>query len=306
MRLAAMLALSLAACGGGDDRPRDGSIIVLHDSNQDGPLAGIGEVEQVDTGFMFLEGPQWIADDGLLLFSDIPADTIYQLAPPSTVTEFRSPSGNSNGLGLLPDGRLLAAEHGGRRVSIDYDTTLAGDYLGDTLNSPNDVIARSDGTVYFTDPPYGIDEQDRELDFMGVFRVTPDGEEITAEWMGPLSARPNGIALSPDESILYVADTIGVLRAYDVDATDGTLSGERVVSDEVPQADGMAVDDDGNLFVTTADGVRVLAPDGTIWGTIEIGEVPANCAFGGPELRTLYVTARTSLYRVDLANPGLP
>jgi gluconolactonase len=242
----------------------------------------------------------------VLLFSDIPADTIYQLEPPDTRTVFRSPSGNSNGLGLDPDGGLLAAEHGGRRVSRD-DVTVVDDYQGMRLNSPNDVIARSDGTIYFTDPPYGISDADRELPFMGVFRVVPGAIQPLADWEGPLSARPNGIALSPDESILYVADTAdGMLRAWDIAPDDGSLSGERVLSAEVPGADGMAVDTAGNLFVTTSLGVRVIAPDGTTWGTIGVPEQPANCAFGGDDGRTLYITARTSLYRVELARAGLP
>ena len=308
--LAALLALSLIGCGddgGGTGPDAAGGVDAEPGIDADptvNPLDDIGAVTLVGGGMQFIEGPQWVAGDGLLLFSDIPADTIYQLAPPSTITEFRMPSGNSNGLALDPDGALLAAEHGGRRISRDT-VTVVDDYQGMRLNSPNDVVARSDGTLYFTDPPYGISDADRELPFMGVFRV-PDGATApVAEWEGPLAARPNGIALSPDESILYVADTAdGMLRAWDV-ATDGSLSNQRVVTADVPGADGMAVDDVGNLFVTTSAGVRVFAPDGTLWGTITVPEQPANCAFGGADRRTLYMTARTSLYRVELAAPGL-
>jgi gluconolactonase len=304
--LAALVALTLVACGddGGavtPDAPPPGI-----DADPDvNPLDGIGDVALIQGGFEFVEGPQWIAADGVLLFSDIPADTIYRLELPSTVTVFRTPSGNSNGLAVDPRGALLAAEHGGRRVSRDA-ATVADAYDGMRLNSPNDVIAASDGTLYFTDPPYGIADADRELPFMGVFRVPAGGGAPVAEWMGPLSARPNGIALSPDQGRLYVADTAdGMLRAWEV-GSDGSLSGETVITGDVPGADGMAVDDVGNLFVTTSAGIRVFAPDGTAWGTIAVPEQPANCAFGGADRRTLFITARTGLYRVDLAGPGLP
>lgn len=307
-----LLSLLLAGCGDGDGGVPDADTSGLVDCDclPDGPdvdpLIGIGEVEVVDTGYQFLEGPQW--RDGQLLFTDIPANTIYALTPPTTIAPFRTPSGNANGLAVTAAGALLAAEHGNRRISIteaDAIEALVERFEGDRLNSPNDVIAREDGTVYFTDPPYGIDDAQRELDFMGVFRVAPGGA-ITAEWRGPLTSRPNGIALSPDASVLYVADTAqGVVRAWDV-AGDGALSGERTISSDVPGADGMAVDAAGNLFVTTSAGVRVLAPDGTVWGTIAVAQQPANCAFGDADARTLYITARTALYRVRLASPGLP
>lgn len=308
MRRLALL-LVIAACGddgggGGPDAAPgiDGAPGIDADPDVN-PLDGIGPVTSVQGGFLFVEGPQWHDVDGLLFFSDIPADTIYQVDG-DTITELRSPSGNSNGLALDPDRNLLAAEHGGRRVSRDT-ATVVDEYEGLRLNSPNDVVARSDGTIYFTDPPYGISDADRDLSFMGVFRVPVGANQPVAEWMGPLAARPNGIALSPDESILYVADTAdGMLRAWDV-ATDGSLSNERVVTSDVPGADGMAVDDVGNLFVTTSTGIRVFAPDGTPWGEIDVPEQPANCAFGGDDRRTLYITARTSLYRVALAGPGL-
>ncbi|HEV8324837.1 MAG TPA: SMP-30/gluconolactonase/LRE family protein [Myxococcota bacterium] len=278
------------------------------------PLAGAGAVTLVAGGFMFVEGPQWVASRGTLLFSDIPGDTIYELTPGTgAVAPFRTPSGNSNGLGLTPDGRLLAAEHGNRRVSVSDlggpPAALADAYMGAALNSPNDVVARSDGTVYFTDPPYGITDAQRELSFMGVFRVPAPGAPVpdpVAEWMGDLLARPNGIGLSPDESVLYVSDTdAGVVRAFDV-AAGGALGVERVLSADVPGADGLAVDAAGNLFVATSAGIRALSPDGATWGTLAVPEQPANCAFGDADARTLYITARTSLYQVRLAGPGLP
>jgi len=275
------------------------------------PLEGIGTAELVADGFEFTEGPTWRTAEQRLLFSDIPGDTIFELTPPDSIVVFRISSGNANGLDSDVDGLLLAAEHGNRRVSRTLsDGTIvdvASEYLGDPLNSPNDIAVRSDGMIYFTDPPYGIDpDTEQVLEFNGVFRVDPVGK-LTAEWMGAKSTRPNGLVLSPDERILYVADTTGgVTMAFDLDP-DGSLSGQRVFVDDVFFPDGMAIDTGGNLFVTTALGVRVYDPEGNLWGTIEIpdGRIPANCAFGGDDARTLYITATEALYKVSLVHPGL-
>ncbi len=317
------LACGLGACDSGDDAPAADADVSGPDAPPGSPdarpadagplvdpLVGIGQVTLVDDGYMFLEGPQWVPARGVLLFSDIPANKIYELTPGQPIEEFRPMSDNSNGLALDPDGRLLAAEHGLRRVSRTLANgtieTVAGTYMTKKLNSPNDVIARSDGTIYFTDPPYGIADGQRELDFIGVFRVPAAGGAPVAEWQGALDKRPNGIALSPDESTLYVADTDdGVVRAFAV-AASGALSGERLVVASVPNPDGMAVDAAGNLFVTASDGVHVYEPDGTPWGTIATpGMQAANCAFGGADGKTLYITAREHLYQVQLVNPGL-
>lgn len=276
------------------------------------PLIGIGTVELVRGGFMFVEGPQWRASEGDLLFSDIPANVIRRLMG-SAVTTFRQPSDNSNGLALDSAGRLYAAEHGSRsltRTRADGTReTLASTFMemgaARRLNSPNDLIVRSDGTVYFTDPPYGIDPaSQQELSFNGVFRRSNAGA-LTAEWRGARTSRPNGIALSPDERTLYVTDTAdGRVRAFDVGA-DGALTNERTLATTSGNPDGMTVDRDGNLFVTTQTGVQVFAPSGRLWGTIAVAMQPANCAFGDADARTLYITARTALYRVRLARAGL-
>ncbi|MGH3514142.1 MAG: SMP-30/gluconolactonase/LRE family protein, partial [Pseudonocardiaceae bacterium] len=163
-------------------------------------------VEKVRGGFTFTEGPVWIASRGVLLFSDIPADTIDELQPPAAVTVFRRPTGLSNGLGLDPQGRLIASEGDNRRVSRTLAdgtvVTVADRWQGKRLNSPNDNITRSDGTIYFTDPPYGVPAgQSRELDFQGVFRVDPAG---TLHLESSDMNRPNGVALSPDEKTLFV------------------------------------------------------------------------------------------------------
>jgi gluconolactonase len=276
------------------------------------PLEGIGTVELVADGFEFTEGPTWRTAEQRLLFSDIDGNTIYELTPPNAIAVFRADSGNSNGLDSDVDGLLLTAEHGNRRLSRTLpDGTIvdvASQYLGDPLNSPNDIAVRSDGTIYFTDPPYGIDpETEQVLEFNGVFRVDPDGE-LTVEWEGAKSTRPNGLVLSPDERILYVADTMapgtGSVLAFDVEP-DGSLSGQRTFVSEPGFPDGMTIDTGGNLFVATVPGVRVYDPEGNLWGTIEVPRIPANCAFGGDDARTLYITAREALYHVSLVHPGL-
>jgi gluconolactonase len=277
------------------------------------PLDGVGPVELVRGAFMFTEGPQWREREGDLLFSDIPANVVFRLVLPGTVSDFRRPSDNSNGLAVDTMGRLYAAEHGSRaltraRMDGTRETLASGFMEGGAmrrLNSPNDVIVRSDGTVYFTDPPYGINPAtQQELSFNGVFRRTPAGA-LTAEWRGARTSRPNGVALSPDERTLYVADTAdGRVRAWDV-AADGALSRERTVATTSGNPDGMAVDRDGNLFVTTGTGVQVFSSAGRLWGTIAVPMQPANCAFGGADARTLFVTARTAVYRVRLARPGI-
>ena len=315
--LLVLVCVVAAACAddnasGDDARARDAA------ANVDGPLAhadapppqdpldGAGSATLVQGGFQFVEGPVWRPATGMLLFSDIDANTIYRLTTPSSIDVFRADSGNSNGLAEHIDGSLLAAEHGNRHVSR---TTAAGQvvdvasmYQGMRLNSPNDIAVRSDGTIYFTDPPYGISAGQQELSFNGVFRV-PAAGGLVAEWQGPLSARPNGVVLSLDERVLYVSDTAGPVRAYDV-GSDAALSGERVFTSDVSGADGMCLDQAGNLFVTTTNGVMAFAPDGSAWGTIAVPEVPANCTFGGSDYRTMYVTARTGLYQIAMPIAG--
>jgi gluconolactonase len=274
------------------------------------PIEGVmkGDVELVADNFQFTEGPIWIASEGVLLFSDIPANTIHKLTPPSAISVFRMPSDNSNGLGLDQNGLLVAAEHGARRVSRTLGNgtveTVASEYMSKKLNSPNDVIVRSDGNLYFTDPPYGLNNpNDSELGFFGVFRVAPGGAvSLVAMDM----QRPNGIGLSPDGSKLYVADTqTSEVRVFPVSADGATGAGSKLMSTS-QSPDGLAIDDAGNLYVTTSAGVEVFRPDGSKWGTVEVPQQPANCGFGGADRKTLYITARTGLYKVTLNIPGIP
>ena len=278
----------------------------------------IGDNPRLDhlaTGFGFTEGPVWRGDH--LLFSDIPNSRIvrYELAEEGPrVTTFRYPSGNSNGMTLDRERRLVTCEHTHRRVSRTGSdgrlTVLANRYDGRRFNSPNDVVVKSDGSVYFTDPPFGLagQSQGKEQDVNGVYRVSPDGSEVAL--VAADMERPNGLAFSPDESILYVDDSaLGHILAFDV-SSDGSLGNSRVFaelrSDEAGVPDGMKIDVEGNVYCTGPGGVWVLDSSARVLGRIMPPEVPANCAWGDSDLRGLYLTARTGLYRVRLAIPGAP
>ena len=205
---------------------------------------------------------------------------------------------------------MLICEHSNRRVTRLEPggalSVLAGSYDGKALNSPNDIVVRSDGTIYFTDPPYGVPEgQKKELPFQGVYRISPDGKlTLLAQDFD----RPNGVALSPDEKTLYVDDCTRLhVRAFDV-ASDGSISNGRVLcelkSSRPGVPDGLKVDREGNLYVTGAGGVWVFDKTGKHLGTIVMPELPANCAWGDDDFRTLYLTARTGLYKIRLKIPG--
>ena len=268
------------------------------------------QVEKIAEGFKFTEGPLW-HPDGFLLFSDIPADTIYQWKPGEKARVFRRPSGNANGNTFDKQGRLISGEHGNRRVSRmgknGKVVTLASKYQGKLLNSPNDLAVKSDGSIYFTDPPYGIKSEDEELGFYGVYRLAPDGKLtlLVKDFV-----RPNGIAFSPDESKLYVNDSDqGHIRVFDV-KPDGTLNNGRIFAEQKDKTregvpDGMKVDIKGNVYSTGPGGVWVFSPTGELLGVIEVPEPPANLAWGGEDYKTLYMTARKSVYRIRLKVTGI-
>jgi sugar lactone lactonase YvrE len=272
-------------------------------------LAPGAAVEKVAGDFGFTEGPVW-HPDGYLLFTDIPRNRIMRWHPTEGVSVFREPSQQANGLIVDRQGRLVAAEHAARRVSrTEADgrvVTLVDRYDGKRLNSPNDVVEARDGALYFTDPPYGLPQQKegKELEVNGVYRVVPADGTLTL--LADDFERPNGLAFSPDGRTLYIADTARQhVRAFDV-RPDGTLASGRVFGTMTPWPgaqggpDGMKVDAQGRVFVTGAGGVWVFDATGAVLGVIETPEVPANCAFGDADGRTLYITARTSLYRVRL------
>ncbi|MGQ9730403.1 MAG: SMP-30/gluconolactonase/LRE family protein [Candidatus Zipacnadales bacterium] len=270
-------------------------------------IAPDAQVERVATGFQFTEGPAWA--HGALYFSDIPADTIYRLTEAGEVNVFLKPSGKSNGLMFDRDGTLVACRHWERdlaRITMDGNlTVLAHTYQGKKLNSPNDCIIAADGAIYFTDPHYGLEGRPKEQNCEGVYRLGPDG---TLRRVVEDMTRPNGIYLSPDGQTLYVADSQDrKLRAYTVEADGSVTDGRdfidmRVQAEGVP--DGMTMDTRGVIYCTGGGGIWVITPEGKHLGTIPVPEVPANCTFGGADHNVLYITARSSVYRVSLRAVG--
>ena len=267
------------------------------------------EVERVATGFTFTEGPAWDGK-GHLYFSDIPENVIKRVDESGNVGVFVEPSEKSNGLMFDAEGYLIACRHRGRdvvRISPEGEVeVLAASYKGKRLNSPNDCIIAADGAIYFTDPHYGLEGRPREQEVEGVYRIAPDGsltrviDDMT---------RPNGLFISPDGKTLYVADSQEKkLRAYTL-LPDGSATAGRdfavFETEERGSPDGMTLDAEGNIYCTDGGGVWVFDRTGKHLGTIKTPEVPANCTFGGADRKTLYITARTSVYRIRLLIPGL-
>jgi gluconolactonase len=268
------------------------------------PLAGQDysniEVERVVHGYVFTEGPAW-SRDGFLLFADVPSNRILKWTPGEAPETFREDSSGAIGNAFDGQGRLYTCESHARRVTRTDKKgrveVLAERWEGKRLNAPNDLVVSANGHVYFTDPAFGNQQDTRELDFYGVFHITPKGGlSVIAKPAG----RPNGIALSPKGRILYVTNSDEHnIRAYDVER-GGEVSGERMLVtgiDGVP--DGLRVDDKGNLYVA-AKGIAIYTAEGRIRTTLPMGEKPSNLAFGDGDQHTLYITARTSIYRVRL------
>ena len=274
------------------------------------------ELEQLGTGCEFTEGPVWHAEGKFLLFSDIPANQMKKWTAEEGITNFRVPSGKSNGLTYDKQGRLIAAEHANRRVSrTEADgtvVTIASHYDGKRLNSPNDVVVKSDGSIYFSDPPYGLTadygiEGEQDLDFQGVYRLSADGQTLTL--LIDDFDRPNGLCFSPDESILYIDDTERMhIRAFDVQP-DGTIANGRIFAEEegddgVP--DGMKIDVHGNVYLTGPGGIWIFDASGEHLGVLQISEQAANLGWGGDDWSTLFITASTSLYSIQCKVSGIP
>ncbi|NCF85387.1 MAG: SMP-30/gluconolactonase/LRE family protein [Verrucomicrobiaceae bacterium] len=287
------------------------------------------ELEVLGSGFDWAEGPVWVRDGKYLLFSDIPPNKVVKWEEGKGISTFLQPSGytgatdyggepGSNGLLLDGQGRLVSCEHGDRRVSVmtkdGGKRTLVDNYEGKRLNSPNDAVYKSNGDLYFTDPPYGLpkryEDRRRELDWCGVYRLSKDGKVtlLTKEM-----TRPNGIAFSPDEKILYVAQSdpkAALWKAFPVQ-DDGTLGDSRVFYDATSLVgklpglpDGLKVDKKGNLWATGPGGVHIFAADGTPLGRIETGEATANCGWGD-DGTVLYITADMYLCRIQTKVTGL-
>jgi len=297
------VAAALAAGGCGASGREASTVVEAKDARIWKLVPRSVQVEKLAGDFQFTEGPVWVGD--ALLFSDIPADTIYRWDPAGGVSVFRKPSRNSNGLTLDAQGLLICCEHGSRSVTrTEKDgsvTTLASRYAGKPLNSPNDADFFRDGTLYFTDPPYGIRPEQQEQKIQGVYRLWPETgrlELVLADF-----DRPNGIAFSPDYRTLYVADSSSRshIRSFRV-TESGKLLDVKVFAtlrdrrEGIP--DGLKVDRQGNVWSTGPGGIWVFDPEGTHLGTILTPEVPANCAWGGKDGKDLYVTARTGLYRI--------
>lgn len=261
-------------------------------------------VEKIEHKFSFTEGPVW-SRDGYLLFSDVPNDRILKLIPGEKSTVFRDDTHGANGNTLDAQGRLYSCESKSRRV-IRTDKkgrveVLAEKWQGKRLNAPNDIVVRRDGHVYFTDPAFGNQADTRELDFYGVYHITPKGQmSVVAKPQG----RPNGIAFAPNGHILYVANSDEHnVRAYDVDK-NGETSNERLAIGGIEGVpDGIRTDEKGNIYVA-AKGIAIYDSAGKLLHTVDLAETPANCAFGDADFQTLYVTARTSLYRVRMDVKG--
>ena len=284
------------------------------------------KIEKLADGFKFTEGPVWHSD-GYLLFSDIPANKIFKYTPGEGISNYLENSGyvgsdaeikgqGSNGLTFDENGNLIICQHGARQL-LKADragnfTPIARQYMGKRLNSPNDVVVKSDGTIFFTDPPWGLaqreNDPEKELDFQGVFRLNKASLILVDETL----ARPNGIALSPDEKYLYVTDSDGNKKhyyRYEI-LEDGSIVNRMLFFDatnlESPGGpDGIKVDKQGNCYFTGPGGVLVISAKGEHIGTITPPESPANLCWGGKDGKTLFMTCRTGLYAINLKIEGV-
>jgi len=289
------------------------------------------KVEKIADGFQFTEGPVW-HPDGYLLFSDPNTNTIYRYDPSTkNISVYISHSGytgadigeygqpGSNGLAIDKDGRLIIDQHGNRRViRIEKKgpvTVLADKFDGKRLNSPNDILLKSDGTIYFTDPPYGLpnffEDKRKELDYSGVFMIRNNEVKLVSKDLGG----PNGLAFSPDEKFFYVTNWdirdihhTKTIWKYEVNP-DGTLANGEIFFDfnfteDEEALDGLKIDKEGNLFVSAPGGIWVISPDAKLLGKIVTPERPANLAWGDEDAKTLYLTAHSSLYKIRVNTGG--
>ena len=270
--------------------------------------------EKLATGFLFTEGPLWHATANYLLFSDMPGDHMRKWDGRS-VTTFRKPCAQSNGLAWDRQGRLIVCEHATSTVtrteSDGRSTVIASHHHGKELNSPNDVVVKSDGGIYFTDPTYGRKEyfgnpRPLQLDFRGVYRAEPEGGRLTL--LAGDFGQPNGLCFSLDEQQLFVNDTDRQhIRVFDV-SPNGTLTNGRIwaetTGDGQGAPDGMKIDSAGNIYCCGPGGIHVFNPQSVCLGVIRMPEYTANFCFGDTDLRSLYVTASTSIYRLRVKMPG--
>ncbi len=265
------------------------------------------KVQKLAGGFGFEEGPVWLSK-GYLVFSDIPANHLKKWSKETGTTIFRDDSYNANGNTVDKQGRLLTAEHSGRRISrTEKDgsvTTIVSGFEGKKFNSPNDLVVKSDGTIWFTDPDYGLGKNKKEQEGNFVYRFDPKSKMISAVVKD--FDKPNGLCFSPDEKKLYLADSGKPhhIRIFEVQK-DGTLANGKVfcvIDNGVP--DGIRCDNKGRVWSSAGDGVHIFAPDGLLIGKILVPETPANLCFGGKDGKTLFITARSSLYAIQTSVRG--
>ncbi|MBI1792131.1 MAG: SMP-30/gluconolactonase/LRE family protein [Acidobacteria bacterium] len=319
--------LAIALAGGMMAMAQSAGKVDRKDAGLDKIVPSGARIEKLAGGFGFIEGPVWLKE-GALLFSDIPNNVIHRWTPDGKVVRFLHPSGcagsdapagafiGSNGLTLDKQGRLIVCEHGNGQVTrVEKDgkrTVLAGRYEGKRLNSPNDAVYKSNGDLYFTDPPYGFpkldDDPNKELKFNGIFRLSGGRLQLVYKDL----SRPNGLAFSPDERYLYVSNSDEkrkIWMRFHVQK-DGSLAHGKVFADVTDQTagglpDGMKIDKKGNLYCTGPGGVWIFTAQGKHLGTIQPPETPANCHWGDSDGKTLYMTARTGLYRIKLSVEGI-
>lgn len=291
----------------------------IHDPSFASLIVGSAQLEELCNSCRWAEGPVWFDDAQHLIWSDIPNQRMMRWTPDGGVSVFRNASNFSNGNTRDRQGRLVSCEHGTRRVTrTEPDgsiTVLADRYQGKRLNSPNDVVVRSDGTIWFTDPTYGIlsdyegYRSDPEQATRNVYRLNPETGDITALVSDFL--QPNGLAFSPDETMLYVADSGAShddtaprhIRVFNV--VDGALENSRVfchIDSGIP--DGIRLDTRGNLWSSAKDGVHCFSADGTLLGKIRVPQTVANLTFGGPRRNRLFITATSTVYSIYLATNG--
>lgn len=294
------------------------SFFESHDPAFDRFVMGNAPVKQLATGFDWVEGPVWFGDAGCLLFSDIPNNRILRWTPADGISTYRAPSNYANGHTRDRQGRLISCEHGTRRVTrTELDgtiTVIADQFNGKPLNSPNDVIVARDGGIWFSDPHYGIKTNyegfaAEEENARVVYRADPETGGL-AQKVTDMNC-PNGLALSPDEGLLYVADTGRMysddaqhIRVYDIE-NGAAVNGRHFHTIDVGCSDGFRVDTDGNIWSSAGDGVHCIAPNGKLLGKILVPELVSNVCFGGRAKHELYITATTSVYRVVLNRKGV-
>jgi gluconolactonase len=321
-----LVALIFVACSSPKEKKTMG-FVERTDAALDQLMDASVQPEIIAEGFAWSEGPVWVEQGNMLLFSDVPKNIVYKWTEEKGLEKFLEPSGytsdisrggemGSNGLTLNDLGQLVLCQHGDRRVAVletDYQDpkptfrTLAGDYQGKKFNSPNDVVFDKQGNLYFTDPPYGLlkqtEDSSKQIPYQGVYKVKPDGSVIL---LVDSLTRPNGIGLSPDEKTLYVANSDGpVAKWYSFELAGDSLINAKIffwtkyVEGEKGAPDGLRVHHSGNIFATGPGGVWIFDPTGKVLGKIRIPEATANCAFG-PDQKVLYTTSDNYILRIPL------